>query len=111
MRVPIAPRPTGIGDGTDVRAAHTGCARGRRLPDGAGVAVERKPGRIRHFRYRRHHRRSGLPHRDSIPAGVHPARTLDGLPVTAALSAAEEAELRAAVYGIVAKFGNDYYTR
>ena len=31
--------------------------------------------------------------------------------MTAALSAAEEAELRASVYGIVAKFGNDYFTR
>jgi alkylation response protein AidB-like acyl-CoA dehydrogenase len=31
--------------------------------------------------------------------------------MTAILSATEEAELRASVYGIVAKFGNDYYTR
>jgi alkylation response protein AidB-like acyl-CoA dehydrogenase len=31
--------------------------------------------------------------------------------MSAALSATEEAELRASVYGIVAKFGNDYYTR
>ena len=31
--------------------------------------------------------------------------------MTAALSATEEAELRASVYGIVAKFGNDYFTR
>lgn len=31
--------------------------------------------------------------------------------MTAALSAVEEAELRASVYGIVAKFGNDYFTR
>jgi alkylation response protein AidB-like acyl-CoA dehydrogenase len=31
--------------------------------------------------------------------------------VTAVLSTSEEAELRASVYGIVAKFGNDYYTR
>ena len=31
--------------------------------------------------------------------------------MTTMLSATEEAELRASVYGIVAKFGNDYYTR
>lgn len=31
--------------------------------------------------------------------------------MTATLSAVEEAELRASVYGIVAKFGNDYFTR
>jgi len=31
--------------------------------------------------------------------------------MSAAMSATEEAELRASVYGIVAKFGNDYYTR
>lgn len=31
--------------------------------------------------------------------------------MSAALSTTEEAELRASVYGIVAKFGNDYYTR
>jgi alkylation response protein AidB-like acyl-CoA dehydrogenase len=31
--------------------------------------------------------------------------------MTAMLSTTEEAELRASVYGIVAKFGNDYYTR
>jgi alkylation response protein AidB-like acyl-CoA dehydrogenase len=31
--------------------------------------------------------------------------------MSGALSATEEAELRASVYGIVAKFGNDYYTR
>jgi alkylation response protein AidB-like acyl-CoA dehydrogenase len=31
--------------------------------------------------------------------------------MTAVLSTTEEAELRASVYGIVAKFGNDYYTR
>jgi alkylation response protein AidB-like acyl-CoA dehydrogenase len=31
--------------------------------------------------------------------------------MSAALSSTEEAELRASVYGIVAKFGNDYYTR
>ena len=31
--------------------------------------------------------------------------------MTDIVSAAEEAELRASVYGIVAKFGNDYYTR
>ncbi|PXX08834.1 acyl-CoA dehydrogenase family protein [Mycolicibacterium moriokaense] len=31
--------------------------------------------------------------------------------MTAILSATEEAQLRASVYGIVAKFGNDYYTR
>ncbi|MBV8929905.1 MAG: acyl-CoA/acyl-ACP dehydrogenase [Mycobacteriaceae bacterium] len=52
-----------------------------------------------------------MPHRNPIPARLHPARTLDGLPVTAILSDAEETELRASVYGIVAKFGNDYFTR
>lgn len=31
--------------------------------------------------------------------------------MTAVLSAVEETELRASVYGIVAKFGNDYFTR
>lgn len=31
--------------------------------------------------------------------------------MTAMLSTTEEAELRSSVYGIVAKFGNDYYTR
>lgn len=31
--------------------------------------------------------------------------------MTASLSPTEEAELRASVFGIVAKFGNDYYTR
>ena len=49
-----------------------------------------------------------LPYRDPFPARVHPTRTLDGLPMI--LTDTEEAELRASVHGIVAEFGNEYFS-
>jgi len=71
QRTPVA------GDGADLCAAHSRRAGRRRLPDGSDLALDREPRRIRHFRHRRHLRGTSLPNRDTIPARLHPARTLE----------------------------------
>ncbi len=53
---------------------------------------------------------TGLPDRDPVPTRLHSTRTLDGLPMI--LSDAEEAgTCDQSVHGIVAGFGNEYFTR